>query len=282
MYVLVIFLSLYLCGSAEAQATREGTNCSTKFMFDFDGPDGPAPPMEVTCASETPIYMDTTEGQFCFAANDPMVAACFITVDIKCSKTGYFSGCRKYYRCTQTGTNTFSKNTYECPMPKVYSEKYGACVESSLAPECSPWGGCPEKVGFHRDPQDCNKFYQCGLNATANATSMDPAIGPLECPDTMFFSVKEGDGTCVPYQQAEKCDFQVDPGTGTPTEEPACTKEGIMSDPAEAADADPKVMFIICFPIGGGKYGGIKDTCAKISDTAQFSKAIEGCFEPCA
>ena len=66
-------------------------------------------------------------------------------------------------------------------------------------PECAPWGGCPEKVGFHRDPQDCRKFYHCGLNATNNASSMDPAI-PMECPPGMFLSSEE-DGTCVPWQR---------------------------------------------------------------------------------
>jgi len=243
------------------------------------------PPMESTCPDETPIFMDVfappDSTVFCFAFDDPMVTDCFVEVDIKCQKSGYFSGCRKYHYCKPKGDGTFTKTSYMCPMPKVYSEKYGACVDVALAPECSPWGGCPEEPGYHRDPQDCNKFYQCGLNATGNATATDMAL-EFECPDSMYFSVKEGDGTCVPWQSAEKCDFQVDPGSGTPSEEKACKKAGVMSDPAELPTAEPPQMFIMCFPIGDGKFGGVKGTCMDISATAMFVDALKGCFEPCA
>jgi len=69
---------------------------------------------------------------------------------------------------------------------------------------------------------------------------------------------------------------------GEPREEKKCVKEGVISDPDEEDDAEPKQMFIVCFPIGGGKYGGVKGTCADISATAIFAKSFQGCVEPCA
>jgi len=282
MHILVI-LGLYLSGSAEAQApTVNGTNCSTSYILDIDGAAGPIPPMEQKCPTATPIFMDLFPATFCLAIDDPLAQDCFVTVPIKCDSSGYFSGCRKYYKCSPTGNNQYTMTSYDCPLPKVYSEKYRACVDLALAPECSPWGGCPEKPGFHRDPQDCNKFYECAVDAKLNATAASKEVGPLECPSSMFFSVKQGPGTCVPAASAEKCDFKVDPGSGTPTEDPKCTTAGMISDPDEAPDAEPKVMFKICFSIGGGKFASVKGTCADVSDTAMFSPALEGCFEPCA
>ena len=56
----------------------------------------------------------------------------------------------------------------------------------------------------------------------------------------------------------------------------------MIADPKEDPAADPKQMFIMCFPIGGGKFGGVKATCADVSATAFFSPGIEGCVEGCA
>lgn len=276
----LVLLGLFLAGGASAQVTVEGVNCSSNFILDIDGP-GPIPPMDQSCPPETPVFLDVYPQPFCFAVDDEAVAMCFITVPVKCKATGYFSGCRKYYKCVSDGNGGFTKTSYDCEMPKVFSEKYGSCVDRKYAPECHPWGGCPPKVGFHRDPQDCTKFYYCGLNTTANATSMDPAI-EMKCPPGHFFKSKMNGKKCVPWQSADTCDFSVDPGSGSVQENSKCVKEGVIPDPDEDPTADPKQMFIMCFPIGGGKYGGVEASCADISPTAFFSPGIEGCAEPCA
>lgn len=116
-----------------------------------------------------------------------------------CTEEGFFRNpedCSKYYRCIDEGDGTLTREDFACGEDEVFDEEMRYCNRKDLAPPCdetssttessrsstsqsstqqesetstssssttsgsSGSGECTEE-GFHRDPNDCSKFYRC-------------------------------------------------------------------------------------------------------------------------